>query len=623
MDNHNLTYDDLKKLLQQRLSADDKTPETVKPNIRSALNGFMSERGFKDTDVVGSTLRASYYRSRDLHLAALLEQGRPREYLANRQRLLAYVRRVLLDADRVAAAKAGARAPFHDAIQRLFAEGAPVKPTARACHVPLATLRRWMNGHVPNVRSAQWIPRLERHFALPPGALSDLLPYRTVKKASAANKPETIEYRVRLKASRSLPFALKAPSDSLRAEWADFVAYKTAYGTAGSGQKRRSRTGRWSRTTAPVEKRRATNWHSFSGPFYVASASIAWNFVGNFLGWLMLPRASGGLELPSTDAQTLANFAREEYVRQYIDWSIARSNGIIHGGIERTLKLVSSLTHPETGYLTQACPELAAKAGAHSMADWEAMCRHAHGYAKSMLADISSELRPSRDSFAPIQHVLSLPNPLDAIADAVLRMTADRPTVGGQAEAIWMRDRLLFKLLASNPLRDKNVRLMTYRPDGSGHLRKVDGEWRICIPRGEFKNAAGAAKDRDYNMPLRPEVAADIERYLSTYRPILASASNPYLFVSSERPDGPMYGLRRRFEVLSRRYIAECPGAGPHAMRHIVATSILKQRPNDWAAAAWALHDREETVRKHYAHLRSNDAAQWFGPAMAGPFSRM
>jgi len=58
-------------------------------------------------------------------------------------------------------------------------------------------------------------------------------------------------------------------------------------------------------------------------------------------------------------------------------------------------------------------------------------------------------------------------------------------------------------------------------------------------------------------------------------------------------------------------------------MRHIVATSILKQQPNNWAGAAWALHDQEETIRRHYAHLRSDDAHRWFEAAMAGPFGRM
>ena len=41
-----------------------------------------------------------------------------------------------------------------------------------------------------------------------------------------------------------------------------------------------------------------------------------------------------------------------------------------------------------------------------------------------------------------------------------------------------------------------------------------------------------------------------------------------------------------------------------------MGTSILKASPNDWSTAALVLHDNEETVRKHYAHLRSTDGAE-------------
>jgi integrase len=156
-----------------------------------------------------------------------------------------------------------------------------------------------------------------------------------------------------------------------------------------------------------------------------------------------------------------------------------------------------------------------------------------------------------------------------------------------------------------------------------GHLRYVDGGWRIFIPKLEFKNFRGAAKERDYDMPVRPEVWGDIERYLKVYRPVLAASSNPYVFASSVKSDKPMHSLRRRFGILTMKYLAGCRGVGPHAMRHLVATAILKQRPNDWNTAARALHDREATVRKHYAHLSSDDAATQMKVALDGPFSRM
>ena len=147
--------------------------------------------------------------------------------------------------------------------------------------------------------------------------------------------------------------------------------------------------------------------------------------------------------------------------------------------------------------------------------------------------------------------------------------------------------------------------------------------WRICIPKEEFKNERGAAKERDYNMPVREELWADIERYIAIYRPMFSESDSLHFFVSSDSPSTAWVSLGRHFAVLTKRYFWGCPGVGPQAMRHIVATAILKVRPNDWSSAAWALHDKEQTVRDNYSHLRSDDAKRWLDPAMAGPFARM
>ncbi len=585
----------------------------------------MAERGFSDDDPVGSTLRASYRRHTTEHIAQLKREGRAASYISNRKSLLAHWRRVLIDSDKASAAQMGRESPFQVSVRQLFNQGATLKGTSRNTGVPLATLKRWLAGGVPNARSARWIPCIERHFALPSGTLGDLLPYRMQPNQSGQSTTAPIAYRERLKTQVSEPYALRSPSDALRQEWLEYVAYKTKLGSSGRGP-RRAKSGRWSTTADPVQPKTAATWHMFQGDLYVPTAGLTWSMLSQFLGWLQLDKTKGGLALDSDHALTMANLAREDYVESYVNWRMARSDGAAHDGIFRLLKFVSSLCNPVMGYLTQHRERYTAAVGAASSeTDWLAMCTDAHKFAKSFHDDLLEDAAPSRSSLEPIRAVLALPNPLDAIADAVMRLDADRPTTGGANEAVWARDRLLLKLLASNPLRDKNVRLLTYRSDGTGHLRKVDGTWRIAIPRKDFKNARGAARHRQYDMPVRKEVWADIERYLRDYRPMLDAGDSPYVFVSSRRGDGPlpMRGLRRRFEILTRRYLSGCAGVGPHAIRHIVATSILKQRPNDWAAAAWALHDLEETVRTHYAHLASDDAHIWLDPAMSGPFSRM
>lgn len=616
------TFADLKA------STDLKTNQTTgsgssRPNMLSALNIFMSERGIKDNDVIGSTLRGGYNRCVKAHVATLRAQGRPSAYVSNRKALLNQWRRELLEADRVAAIGLGRESPFQTALKEVFSHGATIKGTCRTCAVPLATLRRWFAGGIPNCKSIVWVPVLERHFGLTLGTLQDLLPRTLRTRDLQAVAASPIAYRQRLKQQTTEHYAIRNPSETLRAEWGAFVAHKTAIGIGGRGNLSRSKNGRWSTTRAPVKRKTASLWYAFRGDEYVATASMRWQHVSQYLGWLTLSEEEGGKGFDESSAMTLAHFARDDLIFSYQEWRIARSGGITHAGVLGFLSFAAGLCHPTTGYLTHSWDRFSEKGRARSQDEWHQDCGFAFDLARKNQDELSEVRKPSRNSFEPIQATLSLPNPLDGVADAVLRLDAERHTTGGQEEAVWARDRLLLKLLASNPLRDKNTRMLIYRDDNKGHLRQVDGKWRIAIPKDEFKNARGAAKTRNYDMPVRQEVWHDIEQYLRVYRPVLAAPGNQYVFVSTKGGNGPMDSLRRRFEFLTRRYLAGCPGVGPQAMRHIVATSILKQSPNDWAAAAWALHDKEETVKMHYAHLRSDDAQRWFDAAMNGPFSRM
>lgn len=170
------------------------------------------------------------------------------------------------------------------------------------------------------------------------------------------------------------------------------------------------------------------------------------------------------------------------------------------------------------------------------------------------------------------------------------------------------------------------MKLIRYRPDNTGNLyQKADGSWNLRIPARAFKNFRGAAKRREYDMPVDRNAWPDIETYLKLYRPMLADSSSQYFFVGSRRraSTGVWSSLSRHVESLTRRYLWKCPGTGAHGFRHIVATSILKKSPNDWQTAALVLHDLPATVEAYYAHLRSSDGATRMYEMMAGTFSRM
>jgi integrase len=617
-----LTFNQLKALLSTQLHG---TATSSAPNLMSALNAFISERGLPGESLIGSNLRASFRRNVAEHVDALRARGRSSAYIGNRKALLSKWHSLLLAHDHQVAAQHGRESPFQRAIGELHAQaGQSVKALAKAANMPPATLQRWKEGRVPNARSVQWVARLERHFALAGGTLSKLLPTCVRQYVETQPAQPTIAYRVRLAAASKDRYALSGVSPGLRAEWAEYLRYKTRLGQNGLGGAQRGKSAQWSVSPEPVQKRTAALWYAFCDAGYVASASIAWTMLAQYLGWLALSPQEGGKGVAREATMTLAHLADTASVAEYNEWRAARAGtGVAHSGQVRFLQMVTSICHPKTGFLTQnwlrfrdTCPQ-------STEADWRKQCEQTHGFAKSLMHDLADIIEVSRDSFEPVKDILKLPNPLEAIADAIVRLDADRPVTGGEAEAIWARDRLLMKLVASNPLRAKNLYMMTYAADGGGQLRKVSGKWRIHIDWRLMKNKRGAAYKRDYNMEIRPEVWPDIERYLLHYRPLLAGKGNPYVFVSSASPDIPMYGLRRRFETLSRRYFDNCPGVGPHVMRHIVATSILKANPNDWETAARVLHDRVDTVRAHYAHLVSEDFQSHLHAVMAGPFARM
>ncbi len=624
------TYADLKNVFSSQLAADLGVAAASIANMVSALNAFMAEQGLSDSSVIGPTLRASFYKNRDKHLERLRADGRPAPYVSNRKVLLSKWRSALLESDRRVSAARSEPSPFQAALKELVTQRGTIKGTARQTRVPLATLRRWLDGGVPNGRTLGLVVGLERFYAIPAGTLTDLLPIRVRMQAERKTEPAVrIEYRERHKALSKATYALQDPSDALRGEWRELVQFKTEFGQYrrwqdGLGQVlQRQKSGRWKVTDEFVEGECSRNWYAFHDGRFVPTAGITWQFVAQFLGWLRLPTSEGGPGVPSDQVHTLAHLANGRYVEHYVAWKVKRSGGTVHGGITTFLKLVKSLCNPQTGYITQSWSVLAGRVSITSPEQWRAQCSDTYEAVLAKARDYADVAKRNRDPFAPIRGILNLANPLEGVVDAIKRMEANRPATGGVAEALWARDRLLMQLLASNPLRKKNLQLLTFRTDGTGHLRKEDGVWRICISREEFKNERGAAKDRPYRMQVREELWADIERYLAVYRPLLADAENPYLFVGGTSRTEPWKNLARHFAVLTKRYFVGCPGVGPQSMRHIVATSILKLRPNDWATAAWALHDREETVKENYAHLRSDDAVRWMDPVLAGPFSRL
>jgi integrase len=629
MNTINLTFGQLKEKMASALASKNDASQSY-ANLLSALNNFMSQFDLSDRNAVGSVLRLSFYKNCQAHINALVEQGKSSSYIANRKSYLTRWHRLMLVIDREYAETAGTATPLATALKELLPKHVSVKQVAAETKVGEESLRRWIRGKKPTTRAIPSLRRLEHFFGLTPNELISLagLSSASTPGACDTNMP-SIRYRERLGKQAKEPYALKEIGSRLREEWSALVHYKTALTNF---DKARQNNGRWGTTSEKLVRQTEKNWYTFSGKNVVPTAGIEWMHVSQFLGWLALSPQRGGLGVAPAMVQSIAHLTNCVYLSRYIEWRIERAGQQINGSVIRLLQFVKSLCHPETGYFCHT-PELSDGIGVDALA-WNQRCTAAFQFAKRNLGSLLSQSERTRDPFEPLQSILQLSNPLDAVADAIQRLNAARPSTGGEAEAIWARDRLLLKLLSSNPIRAKNLKGLKIGANAKASLvggdtgviyRANDGGWRITIPRKFFKNHAGAARERDYDMPVEASVWPDIDNYLSHYRPLLASSDNPYLFTSSVCGQTPerMYSLNRRVAYLTRRYFWRCPGFGPHGFRHILATAILKLSPNDWQTAALVLHDRVETVQQHYAHLRSTDGAERQFSILASSYARM
>lgn len=647
-----LTYRELRARLKTQSDQSGKPAASSLPNINSALSAFLAQQGFTEDAPVGSDLRASYHRRRAEHRQALEAAGRPSAYIRNRLALLSACRQAVIDADREAAAQQSAATPFQTALRELFAPPSrhTQKGTAKAIGMPLATLKRWLDGGQPRVSTAGYVARLERHFALPGGALVDLLPPSSRAKAGeggsqaklAVHRP--IAYRERQRQLSRERYALKDVSPGLQQQWQELLAYKTSTSVV---RKRRARTGLWRLVEVPEPAKPASRWIAYLGGQRCETAQLTWTLVAQFLGWLALPRVPAddgnsagsvaearpleplvGMGLAPEQVQTLAHLADVEYVAGFAEWRQRRSGGIAHGGVLRILTFVMSMCHPDTGYLTQSGASVLGTTDPAALEQWAIRCRETYDYCKRRKTETAWQLGKSRDPFEPIECMLQHEDPLVPYRDALARLNADRPATGGIDEAVWFRDRLLMKLVLSNPLRKKNLRELTWFADGTGQLGKtVQGDWVIRIPKARFKNAKGARK-RDYEAGVHQDVVSDLEKYLRVYRPMLlgSTADRGYVFLSTKNPAKTWSGLSQRYRELTKRYITGCPGVGVHAARHLVGCTILAKAcaagtvESAWAIVAAVLHDEEETVRQHYARFGAKDVGRITSPYLQSAF---
>lgn len=591
----------------------------VLANLATALNVFQRHFSLSNAAPVGHELTVGFRSALQQHLEALHRSGLSHQTLKDRKAGLWRWKR-LADCLYRARAQDGEEPtqPFHLALLDLLEKAGPLRTVAREAHVSRASLVRWKAGGVPRKRAIAALRRLEHYLGTVPGTLVDsAFPGASPRPSDTPQ----IAYRERLRVQRQRPYRLKQVNASLRAAWGQLVTYKTD--KAGTLE----RSGSWRLRPLDECSARMISWASLVSENEVApTANIAWSHLAAFFGWLKLPSAEGGQNMPDATAQDLAWLTHADIVADYVNWYARRSAGLMHGGIRGFIILVLTLVNPRTGYLTQT-PRLGPKAPQwRNSTAWGKACQDVYKLARRLLSMALREDARSRDPFEPIKHILDLPNPMDAVARMIAKMRLARPTPGSIEECIWARDLLLVRLMSRYPLRALNLQNLSLNPSAETRLFKdKDGAWKICIAKKKFKNFAGAAKDRDYAVTVDKALWKDIEVYLGAYRPRLAGAASGFVFVSSDpKHKGKLWSsLNRRVEWLTKRYLEGCPGIGPQGFRHIYATSVLKQFPGEITSVAYALHDREETVRKYYRRFLTVDGIERVDGLLRPTFARM
>lgn len=339
----------------------------------------------------------------------------------------------------------------------------------------------------------------------------------------------------------------------------------------------------------------------------------------------------------------------------YLQWREHR-RGFYTKWEEDMLMVAQALTRAEVGWIRQH-PELLKKVQPiegliapeeieFAARDWHGACDAFHRHAANRSKEIQRVMRVHRDPFEPIMVVLEADSPLSEyrkITDEILkRMPDENRYPRAAAEAV--RSFLLLRLGLHLGLRQKNLRQLRLCPRGHfptserrledmkcGELRWSDREngWEVLIPSIAFKNSGSSFFGQKPFRLILPDLL-DLYKYLEAYIDrhrgvLLGSAKDPgTLFVKTVKTTSldAAYDSTKFYEAwrtVIQRYGIYNPytgrGAikgllphGPHNLRDILATHILKQT-GSYEQASYAIQDTPDVVQQHYGRFLPQDKA--------------
>lgn len=339
----------------------------------------------------------------------------------------------------------------------------------------------------------------------------------------------------------------------------------------------------------------------------------------------------------------------------YLQWREQR-RGFYTKWEEDMLMVAQALTRSEVGWIRQH-PELlknvrpidgliAPEEIEFASRDWHGACDAFHRHAANRSKEIQRVMRVHRDPFEPIMCVLEADSPLAEyrkITDEILKRMPDEARYP-RATAEAVRSFLLLRLGLHLGLRQKNLRQLRVCPRGHfptserrledmkcGELRWSDreGGWEVLIPSVAFKNSGSSFFGQKPFRLILPDLL-DLYKYLEAYIDrhrgvLLGAAKDPgTLFVKTVKTTSldAAYDSTTFYEAwrtVIQRYGIYNPytgrGAikgllphGPHNLRDILATHILKQT-GSYEQASYVIQDTPDVVQQHYGRFLPQDKA--------------
>lgn len=566
---------------------------------------------------------------------------------------------------------------FSEMLFRLLAYNMRVKQKsfikqAADIGIPYDTLKKWSSGYrfAAKTNSARkHLVLLEKYFNLPKGLLSNvntakMSPYE--KSIRQRNKPKkdiaavkgrriwnTDNFSERNGLILSFSFQVrkqgydlylrrfsKKPTTEINKQWLDYVDYKTCVINPFDISRRDKKL--WKTINESENVNLANLWfaHTRNQRKVAPTASRKFMIMDSYLSYCCLPKSIEGIlylneykphsdllqsifegEAMEPEEINFSMIADKEVVERYLNWLINKNDNAV--AAIQFLSLVREFLEEDFGFFRNYPGFI------KNIENWEEKCKLCSEQYKKLQHSLesSSQQRFSRNPRERLDDITELENPFLVLKDICLNLEKEHPPKSQRNDyAIWTRDRLLINLLITNPLRANTIsQLSIFKNvpnDNQGMLRKIDGKWKLLIPKRFFKNLGSNERD-DYRADISTHIYAILEEYL-LHRKYLQGSESSYLFRAKKRKKN--LGVSTNTDAIIKENSCKAMsnttiynivktittrtigiGFGSHSFRHIVATAWLKQNPEDYLTVAQILHDTLETVIKNYAHLSPND----------------